>query len=547
MVSTTSAWSCPCVWWTDRVVVPRGRQQLVGGEEADQGNAGFRLQVFGAAALPVHQSEDGQHPGPEMLYGVNGSQSRTSTGKSVFDHDDPGVLGKPTLDLAGNPIALRLLADREGVDGPSVQPASVGQGVGDGVGAHGEAPHPLRAQVVRFEGGETHHSHQRLTLCAHGGAAGIDVVGRTGPARQGKLTHDEGPFDEELQEAAALIHTEELPPEGDSVKARIRTGRPLALLLPLLLALGACESDPVDTGELAFAQVGQIQVQVQSAVAGGVGGLEETFSWRSEGPWVLAERISYDGQIGGETVRRPVLNPGELAPEYASLIQQLNATPGLRLFSEESPQQLNPECGALRSRVTVTLRDEVRGEEARWIRCADGTFFSTTPGSAGPDAGASRVVTAVQLSRFFTLGSDAISSYVGSLPFRTLAIGEDSPARPPGSRVFRSDDTQPPAGWLEFWGTHAGSSEQAPEVDWQRDMVVLAAVGRRLEAGDSVQVGRILPIDEGTRIEVVNRVPGDFCSPAAREGYPFHLVVAPRAEAPIQFADPIVERVPCGR
>jgi len=78
-------------------------------------------------------------------------------------------------------------------------------------------------------------------------------------------------------------------------------------------------------------------------------------------------------------------------------------------------------------------------------------------------------------------------------------------------------------------------------------MVILAAVGRRLEAGDSVKVRRVLPIDQGTRIEIVERVPGDFCSPAAREGYPFHLVVAPRAQAPIQFADPIVERVPCGR
>ncbi len=544
---TTSAWSCPCAWWTDAVVGPGASQELAGGEEADQGNTGFDLQVLGAAALPVHQREDRQDPGPQMFHGVNGSECRTSTGEGVFDHYDPGILWEPALDLPGDAIALRLLSDGEGVDGASVQPATVGQGVGNGVGSHGEAPHPLGPQVVGLEGSQTHCSHQRLTLCAHGRTAGIDVVGRTGPARQGKLSHDEGPFDEKLQEAAALIHTQELPPEGGAVKARMRPGRPLAFLLPLLLVLGACESDPVDTGDLAFAQVGQIQVQVQSVVAGGVGSLEETLSWRSEGPWVLAERISYDGQIGGETVRRPVLNPGELAPEYSSLIQQLNTTPGLRLFSDESPQQLDPECGSLRSRVTVTLRDEVRGEAARWIRCADGTFFTTTPGSAGPDAGASRVVTAAQLSRFFTLGNDAVSSYLGSLPFRTLAIGEDSPARPGGPRVFRSDDAEPPTGWMEFWNSHAGASEPPPEVDWERDMVVLAAVGRRLEAGDSVQVGRILPIDEGTRVEVVHRVPGDFCSPAAREGYPFHLAVAPRAEAPIQFADPIVERVPCGR
>lgn len=331
------------------------------------------------------------------------------------------------------------------------------------------------------------------------------------------------------------------------VKEKARGWWAWTLLIPLLVILGGCESDPVDSQDRVFAQVGQIQVQVQSAVAGGTGGLEETLAWRSDGPWVLAERISYQGQIGGETVRRPVLNPGELAPEYGSLIQQLNESPGLRLFSEDSPQELAPECDALRSTVTVTLRDDARGEEARWVRCADGTFFTTTPGSAGPDAGASRVVTAAQLARFFTLGSDAVSTYLGSLPFRTLALGEDSPARPPAPRVFRSDGAETPPEWTEFWAAHAGGSSPLPEVDWEQDMVILAAVGRRLEAGDSVKVRRVLPIDQGTRIELVERVPGDFCSPAAREGYPFHLVVAPRAQAPIQFADPIVERVPCGR
>jgi|GEM_PF-5299615 len=102
------------------------------------------------------------------------------------------------------------------------------------------------------------------------------------------------------------------------VKEKARGWWAWTLLIPLLVILGGCESDPVDSQDRAFAQVGQIQVQVQSAVAGGTGGLEETLAWRSDGPWVLAERISYQGQIGGETVRRPVLNPGELAPEYGS-------------------------------------------------------------------------------------------------------------------------------------------------------------------------------------------------------------------------------------
>lgn len=317
-------------------------------------------------------------------------------------------------------------------------------------------------------------------------------------------------------------------------------------LAVVLLPMAACESEPTELPPPRFAQVGEVEVEVISPIAGGEGTLEEAFRWRSEGPWVLAERMRYQGLTGDESVRRPTLNPGDLAPEYASLVQQLNETPGLRLFDAQVPQSLRPECGEGRSRVTFTLRDSFRDEMARWVRCADGTFFSLSPATAGPDAGAARVITAAQLARFFTLGEGAISTYFGSRPFYRLDRGEDSPARPEASRVFRSESAEPPEGWLEFWEAHAGATSPRPAVDWTRDMVILASVGTRPEAGETVTVRRILPIAAGVRIETVWRVPGDFCSPAAKEIHPYDLVVAPKGATPIEFNEPVVERVPCG-
>jgi hypothetical protein len=85
-----------------------------------------------------------------------------------------------------------------------------------------------------------------------------------------------------------------------------------------------------------------------------------------------------------------------------------------------------------------------------------------------------------------------------------------------------------------------------PPVDWAEEVVLVAAVGVRSEAGDSVEIRRILQTGEGTQVTLFERVPGDFCSPAAREHFPVHIVVAPRTALPIRFSEIQKERVPCG-
>jgi hypothetical protein len=278
------------------------------------------------------------------------------------------------------------------------------------------------------------------------------------------------------------------------------------------------------------------------------GFLSESLIWRSNGPWVLAEGVSYRGLHGSESVRRSRLNPGELAIEYESFNLQLHESAELALFDGEV-SQFEPVCsptGVLSSQVTITIYDAPRDRTERWVRCARGTLFTLLPNVAGPDVEAARVVNAVRLVRSFTLGDDPVPVFDGTVPYGTLAQGERSRTLPEEPIAFISSTGSVPPAFLEFWAAHAEPGDFLPSIDWANEIVFFAAVGERDEAGGSVQVQRVLTLTGRTRVEISELVPGDFCSPLAKVIFPYHLVVVPTVPAPIEFFFPPKERVPCG-
>ncbi len=315
-------------------------------------------------------------------------------------------------------------------------------------------------------------------------------------------------------------------------------------VLPLLVAatVAGCDggSGP-DPNSLRFGQVGEIRATLLVPLAVDQGELLQTVVWASSGAWTITERISYLNVLGDENVQRSPGEPAAYASAYAGLITQLNETEGLTLFTDDLDPDSVPKCGVARTTVIFTLRDDSRDDQITWVRCATGALSNISPAGAGPDLAASRVVQALTLTRQFTVSDDFRSVYIGSVPFQTLDRGEDSLAELGQSFTFTT-----PAGWPKFWKAHVGRDEVPPQVDFDRDMVVIGAVGRRLEAGDSVEVRRILQIDGGTLAEVVERVPGDFCTPARRVHTPFHIVLAPKTDLPVRFSEPRVELVPCG-
>jgi hypothetical protein len=327
--------------------------------------------------------------------------------------------------------------------------------------------------------------------------------------------------------------------------------RSLLSFLLLAIAIQGCADDNgTSLDSVRFGQLGEVKVGIVAPLifGEGAGELQQILTWGSSGTWVLREVISYRGLMGDETVTRNAGDPVAYASAYASLITQLNETNGVELFSI-SPELPEP-CEPGRTRVTVTIRDELREEEISWVRCATGSLGSLQTSEAGPDLEAGRVIQAAILVRDFTQGNAFASAYLGSVPFGTLDRTEDSGARFDEPRVFisvPSGNPSPPTGWISFWKNHDNTPpSEIPPVSWATEMVLVAAVGLRTEAGDSVEVRRVLQTGEGTQVALFERVPGDFCSPAARDHYPVHIIVAPRTLEPIRFGELITERVPCG-
>jgi hypothetical protein len=316
-------------------------------------------------------------------------------------------------------------------------------------------------------------------------------------------------------------------------------------MVSLLAACG--DNGTVPDGTLRFGQVGEVSLSLDVPLLfrEGAGELKQVLIWNSGGTWQLKEAISYRGLQGDEDVTRKQGDPGT----YASLIAQLNEAPALKLFEDLEPQIPDP-CPPGATEVSLTIRDEYRKDQRTFVRCSEGSLATLKTSEAGPDPEAVRVIQAAILVRDFTEGPKFLSAYSGSVPFGTLDRGEDSGAFPEEARAFFSEkdgSLDTPDGWVSFWRAHTGKpAAHPPVIDWAHEMVLVAAVGRRVEAGDSIEIHQVLQTGEGTQVNLFERVPGDFCSPAATEHYPVHIVVAPRTLLPIRFSKLKTERVPCG-
>jgi len=335
-----------------------------------------------------------------------------------------------------------------------------------------------------------------------------------------------------------------------ALRGRVRT-------LLCALALGAlaagCDDGNTPPDGLPFGRVGQVRIEVLSPLGRGDGELRQSVIWGSEGPWQLTEQIYYKSgptlALGDETVRKSTGDPGTLAVRYANWIGLVNQAGGaLELFRPDLPPALVPACSE-GSTITVQILDRARPDSVSWTRCGVGSLGTLSSEGAGPGPTAARVVEAARLLRDFTVTLDRRFNekgyaYTGSLPFRTIARGEH---RDPKISLFVPRVIDDAATWSSFWAQYMPNT-LLPPVDFNGDLVLVAAVGTRQEVGDSVEVRRILATSFSTQVNLAERRPGDFCTPAPRAHAPFHIVVAPRDQMPrpIIFSFEDVDQVPCG-
>lgn len=323
-------------------------------------------------------------------------------------------------------------------------------------------------------------------------------------------------------------------------------GRRALVVAAATLVAGACDDGTGPGDGLRFGARGEVRVELVSPKLQGEGELRQTVTWTSSGAWRLTETLSYRGTIGERQDTTSIGDGSQHALDYARWVTLVNdATQGIQLVGYEPlDENLEPECGAFRTRVTVAITDEVHETTRDWTRCAETGLENLDPRGSGPDPAAGRVVQAAQLVRDLTVGAARPfqSSYAGSLPFATLLRGGDLTEEVPDGGVIRDADT-----WETFWRSVDGSGTTAPDVDFDTQLVLVGVLGQREEAGDSLEVRRVLPVEFGTRVELVERIAGDFCSPAELRHTPFHVVVAPAVPDPVRFTRLPVERVACPR
>lgn len=317
---------------------------------------------------------------------------------------------------------------------------------------------------------------------------------------------------------------------------------PRIVALGAALAVTACESSgPVDPGTLRFGQIGSMQLTVVTPLALGLGETQQILSWDSDGFWSVEEEVRYRGLVGDATERSLEGSPDPLANAYAQWITDVNDNPGLTLFVDDLDPELDPDCLVTQSRITLAIHDDTRNETRSWTRCVPG-FLQDLGFNAGPDPGAPRVANLARLARDYTVGQDFRSSHEATQPFGTLDKGDDTPSGLTSPTIIQSASH-----FQGFWALHAPGTEPPP-VDFEAETVIVAAQGERREAGDSLSVRAVRPTGiQGAVITLVERVPGDFCSPAELTHVPYHVVVTPRLPAPVSFQSPVlVELVDCG-
>lgn len=107
----------------------------------------------------------------------------------------------------------------------------------------------------------------------------------------------------------------------------------------------------------------------------------------------------------------------------------------------------------------------------------------------------------------------------------------------------RMEVIRSPEGLAEAWARTDRSGE-APEVDFDRDMVVAVFIGEYRTGGHSVRVREAEATEEGVRLAIRVEAPGSGCMVTQAITRPYQIVKLPRMEGSVAF-DITRDRVDC--
>lgn len=127
----------------------------------------------------------------------------------------------------------------------------------------------------------------------------------------------------------------------------------------------------------------------------------------------------------------------------------------------------------------------------------------------------------------------ALHRFGGSTPFAYYSGLDDS------ARMVVRDAASWRAKWHEI-NREMRPVPPLPSVDFSREMVVVAALGRRPSGGWSIVVDSALWRSDATEVFVRQLAPGRGCFTSAAISSPVDVVRLPRTDAPVRFRERLV-------
>lgn len=121
------------------------------------------------------------------------------------------------------------------------------------------------------------------------------------------------------------------------------------------------------------------------------------------------------------------------------------------------------------------------------------------------------------------------------LTLRSLGKGGFS-----GIKEARQEVIQDKAAWEKLWTEHTKTTRNAtpvPEVDFAKEMVIVATMGTKHTGGYSVEIVSAEPAGKKLRVTVKQASPPPGSMAIQALTAPFHFVAAPRSDLAAEFVE----------
>ena len=131
------------------------------------------------------------------------------------------------------------------------------------------------------------------------------------------------------------------------------------------------------------------------------------------------------------------------------------------------------------------------------------------------------------------LASCSLRAWAAEPAFRTLAMGNQSGLTQATNLVIRDQ-----AQWAELWKRHTGSSAVStnlPAVDFQRELVIAAAMGQKRTGGYAIRIERAETNATQLRILIMEQLPDPERMVTQALTAPFHFAAFPRSDLRAEF------------